>query len=105
MQFEVECRNILRYDPEAGKYVHCGCQIKVDRNKAGTNIKCPDCGAQVEAIPADVEELTTADSNLQSLFSEDIPSAHDNSAEDEPLHMLRGKSTLCHVLTVIKRSR
>lgn len=49
MSIAVRCLNIVRYDPQAGKYVHCHHEFQVADEWAGRRVRCPQCGQMVSA--------------------------------------------------------
>lgn len=57
MAVEATCRNILRYDKDAGQYVHCGCVFEVAEDQIGSIVECPDCGAGVEVLPPEPQQI------------------------------------------------
>lgn len=52
MSLVVRCKNIVRYDPQAGKYVHCNHEFPVKQEQAGQTVRCPKCGQSVTATEA-----------------------------------------------------
>lgn len=51
MAIQVQCVNIVRYDPATGRYVYCNKVLSVDESKIGTTIRCPHCGGKVDVLP------------------------------------------------------
>jgi uncharacterized Zn finger protein (UPF0148 family) len=52
MSIAVRCTNILRYDPQQGKYVRCHHEFQVQDEQAGESVRCPTCGQSVKVAEA-----------------------------------------------------
>ena len=57
MTVKAKCRNILRYDKETAQYIYCNFVVSVDSDQIGTTVQCPDCGAAVEVLPPEPQQI------------------------------------------------
>jgi hypothetical protein len=62
MSIAVRCTNILRYDPQQGKYVRCEHEFKVKDDLAGQSVRCPKCSQSVTVSQGEVREPAAATS-------------------------------------------
>ncbi len=58
MSISVRCSNIVRYDPQQGKYIPCGHEFAVKDEVAGRSVRCPKCGELV-TVPAAPSKTAT----------------------------------------------
>jgi uncharacterized Zn finger protein (UPF0148 family) len=56
MSIAVRCTNILRFDPQQGKYVRCNHEFRVKEGLAGQTVRCPTCGQSVSVSEARIAE-------------------------------------------------
>jgi hypothetical protein len=52
MSIGLRCTNLVRFDPQQGKYLACGHEFSVKDDLAGSRVRCPKCGEPVEVAPA-----------------------------------------------------
>lgn len=52
MAIAVRCANIVRFDPQQGKYIHCDHKFAVKDELAGRSVRCPKCGEAVQVAEA-----------------------------------------------------
>jgi uncharacterized Zn finger protein (UPF0148 family) len=64
MSVAVRCKNIVRYDPQQGKYLHCGHEFTVRDDLAGQKVRCPKCQQTVTAPQATAR--VAAEANVAS---------------------------------------
>jgi uncharacterized Zn finger protein (UPF0148 family) len=81
----VRCTNILRYDPQQGKYLRCNHEFKLADELAGKSVKCPQCGQTVEVAVAQVappEEPPPV--RIEPIAKTSAPQNRGPSREDRP---------------------